>query len=196
MSSSTTHTPLPSHTQTFLETCASASALTFGTYTLKSRRVSPYFFNIGVFHRSTPLRALSTAFAHTIASHSSPEPLDFDVLFGPAYKGIPLATTTVEKLAALDEARFGGVSYAFNRKEAKTYGDGGNIVGCPLKGKRVLIIDDVITAGTAIREAVDVIEKEGGTLVGVVVAIDRQEVAPGKEGEQDAFSLLLELGGT
>jgi len=92
-----------------------------------------------------------------------------------AYKGIPLATATVDKLAELDEAKFGKLSYSFNRKEAKDHGEGGVIVGAPLKGKRVLIIDDVITAGTAMREAIDIIRKQGGTLVGVVIALDRME---------------------
>lgn len=159
--------------------------MTFGTYTLKSGRISPYFFNIGVFCKGSLLYALSNAFSQTIAAHSDPAPLEFDILFGPAYKGIPLAATTVEKLALLDEKRFGEVSYAFNRKEVKAYGDGGSIVGAPLKGKRVLIIDDVMTAGTAIRESVEIIMKEGGTLVGVVVALDRQEKAPAKEGETE-----------
>jgi orotate phosphoribosyltransferase len=93
----------------------------------------------------------------------------------PAYKGIPLATTTIDKLAQLDIERFGLASYSFNRKEAKDHGEGGNIVDAPLKGKKVVIIDDVITAGTAIREAISIISREGGLLVGIVVAFDRQE---------------------
>lgn len=100
------------------------------------------------------------------------------MLFGPAYKGIPLATATVDKLAELDGERFGGVSYSFNRKEAKDHGEGGNIVGAPLKGKKVMIVDDVITAGTAMREAIDIIRREGGELVGVIVALDRMEKMP------------------
>ncbi|KAF1812084.1 orotate phosphoribosyltransferase [Eremomyces bilateralis CBS 781.70] len=176
---------IPPHKSSFLSHCLSADALSFGTYTLKSGRQSPYFFNAGLFHRGPLIRAISTAFAHTLAS----TPLPFDVLFGPAYKGIPLAATVVDKLAGLDEERYGNVSYSFNRKEAKDHGEGGSIVGAGLKGKRVVIIDDVITAGTAIREAIEVIEREGGKLVGIVVAFDRQERMPsasekGEGGEE------------
>ena len=183
--SSTTSIPLPSYKADFLKACTNSPALSFGSYTLKSGRQSPYFFNIGVFHKASLLNALSLAFAHTIANHSDPEPLEFDVLFGPAYKGIPLATTALDKLATLDEKRFGEISYSFNRKEVKTHGDGGSLVGSTLKGKRVLIIDDVMTAGTAVKEAVEIIEKEGGKLVGIVIAMDRQEKAPSKEGDSD-----------
>lgn len=181
----TSSSALPTYKRDFLHACTSSSCLTFGTYTLKSGRISPYFFNIGVFHKARLLSALSLAFANTIAAHSDPSPLDFDILFGPAYKGIPLACTTVEKLASVDEKRFGEISYAFNRKEVKAYGDGGSIVGAPLKGKKVLIIDDVMTAGTAVNEAVDIIKQQGGTLVGIVIALDRQEKTPAKEGESE-----------
>ena len=175
---------LPLHRQQFLETCLSASALKFGTFILKSGRQSPYFFNAGLFHRGYLIRALSTAYAHTLASHT-PQ-LEFDVLFGPAYKGIPLATATVDRLADMDAARFGLVSYSFNRKEAKDHGEGGSIVGAPLRGRRVVIVDDVITAGTAIREAIEIIRKEGGELVAIVVAVDRMEKMPkfGADGKQ------------
>ena len=169
---------IPSWKSDFLSSCLSSSALRFGTFTLKSGRSSPYFFNAGVFHTAAPLHALSLAFAHTIAAHSTPAPLEFDVLFGPAYKGIPLAVTTIGQLAALDERRFGDVAYSFNRKEVKAHGDKGTLVGAALQGKRVLIVDDVMTAGTAVREAVDIITKEGGTLVGIVVALDRMEKMP------------------
>jgi orotate phosphoribosyltransferase len=156
---------------TFIQSCIASSALKFGTFTLKSGRQSPYFFNAGLFHRADLLNAISTAFAQTLAaSHIS-----FDVLFGPAYKGIPLVVSSVDKLAQLDVQRYGGVSYSFNRKEAKDHGEGGNIVGAGLRGKRVVIVDDVITAGTAIREAISIIKREGGELVGIVVAFDRQE---------------------
>lgn len=168
---------LPPWKSSFLAFCYSAKSLTFGTYTLKSGRISPYFFNAAVFHEASLLQALSLAFAHTIESHSSPR-LDFDVLFGPAYKGIPLATATVLSLANVDKERFKDIGYAFDRKQVKNYGDGGIIVGKPLRGKRVLIIDDVITAGTAIRESIDIIQKEGGTLVGIVVMLDRMEKKP------------------
>jgi orotate phosphoribosyltransferase len=164
-----------------LSSCTAAGCLTFGTYTLKSGRISPYFFNAGRLHSATLLRSLSTAFAHTIASYSPS--LDFDVLFGPAYKGIPLAAVVTEKLATVDESRFGNISYSFNRKEKKAYGDGGSIVGADLKGKRVIIVDDVMTAGTAVREAVDIIEHEGGSLVGIVVVLDRMEKMPPQAGQ-------------
>ena len=149
---------------TFLQACLSASVLTFGEYTLKSGRKSPYFFNAGLFYRASLLRAISTAFAQTLIHHSDSNPsFAFDVIFGPAYKGVPLATATVDKLAELDEARFGEVGYSFNRKEAKDHGEGGAIVGAPLNGKKVVIIDDVITAGTAMREAIEIIKVQGGS---------------------------------
>lgn len=172
---------LQPHTSTFLDVCIRSGVLTFGTYKLKSQRISPYFFNAGLFHRADLLRSISAAYAETLATYRASldgAPLEFDVLFGPAYKGIPLATATVEKLAGLDETRFGGLSYSFNRKEAKDHGEGGTIVGAPLAGKRAVIVDDVITAGTAIREAIDIIRKEKGILVGIVVALDRMEKMP------------------
>jgi orotate phosphoribosyltransferase len=175
----TTSSPTPK--ALFLEKCLSASALTFGTYTLKSGRQSPYFFNAGLFHRADLLKTISTAYAQTLVSSG----WDFDVLFGPAYKGIPLATAAVDKLAQIDEEKYGGKSYSFNRKEAKDHGEGGSIVGAGLRGKRVVITDDVITAGTAIREAIHIIEKEGGTLVGILVAFDRLEKTPAREGEDE-----------
>lgn len=212
--STTTSNSLPPWKTDFLASCKSANALTFGTYTLKSGRVSPYFFNAGLFHRADLLTTLSTAFAETIASYASPsqnpetdsqnhsKPLEFDILFGPAYKGIPLAAATLSHLAALSPTHFSHISYAFNRKEAKTHGDGGSIVGAPLKGKRVVIIDDVITAGTAIKEAVEIIQKEGGTLVGVVVALDRMERMPsasdggggGSDGQETEGTGLSAIG--
>ncbi|KAK3062784.1 Orotidine 5'-phosphate decarboxylase, partial [Coniosporium uncinatum] len=146
----------------------------FGTFTLKSKRVSPYFFNAGLFHKAKLARKLSTAYAQTLAA----EGITFDVLFGPAYKGIPLSALTVDKLVDVDESKYADISYSFNRKEAKDHGEGGNIVGAPLSGKRVVIIDDVITAGTAIREAIEIIKREGGQLVGIIVAFDRQEKTP------------------
>jgi orotate phosphoribosyltransferase len=170
---------LPEYKQNFLKDCVSAGALKFGTFTLKSKRVSPYFFNAGLFHRADLLRSMSLAYAHTMKAHGeSDSSFEFDVLFGPAYKGIPLAATTIDKLADLDVAKYGKKSYSFNRKEAKTHGEGGNIVGASLKGQKIVIIDDVITAGTAIREAIDIIKREGGELVGIIVAFDRQEKTP------------------
>lgn len=167
---------LPTYKSTFLQSCLSASVLTFGTYKLKSGRQSPYFFNAGLFHTASLVRSISTAYAHTLLAYVKENPdFKFDILFGPAYKGIPLATATVDKLAELDEERFGEVSYSFNRKELKDHGEGGVIVGAPLHNKRVVIIDDVITAGTAMREAIEIIRAQGGTLVGVIVALDRKE---------------------
>ncbi|KAI9810938.1 MAG: orotate phosphoribosyltransferase [Thelocarpon impressellum] len=175
--------PRPSQAA-FLRACLVNEILRFGTFQLKSGRVSPYFFNAGLVHRADILSSMSAAYASTILA-SSAALGDIDVLFGPAYKGIPLATSTVGALAALAPERFGKVSYAFNRKEAKTHGEGGTIVGAPLAGKRVLIIDDVITAGTAIREAVAMIAAEGGVLAGIVVALDRQERVGPPPGEAD-----------
>lgn len=170
---------IPAYKAAFLQSCITGGILTFGTFELKSKRISPYFFNAGLFHRADLLRSISTAYAQSICDYLSTHPdLQFDVVFGPAYKGIPLATATVGKLAQIDPDRFEGLSYSFNRKEAKDHGEGGIIVGAPLKGKRVLIVDDVITAGTAMREAIDIIRKEGGELSGVIVALDRMEKMP------------------
>jgi len=170
---------LPEYKQAFLKDCVHAGALKFGTFTLKSKRISPYFFNAGLFHRADLLRSISSAYAHTLKAHSDADAsFEFDVLFGPAYKGIPLAAAAVDKLADLDMEKYGHKSYSFNRKEAKDHGEGGNIVGASLKGQKIVIVDDVITAGTAIREAIDIIKKEGGELVGIIVAFDRLEKTP------------------
>ncbi|KZF25371.1 orotate phosphoribosyltransferase [Xylona heveae TC161] len=181
---------LPAYKTAFLNSCLSAQILKLGSFTLKSGRQSPYFFNAGLFHRADLLLTISDAYAQTIAAaRSSGELGEFDVLFGPAYKGIPLATATVGRLAEVDRAQFGSLSYSFNRKEAKTHGEGGNIVGAPLKGKRVVVVDDVITAGTAIREAMDIIAKEGAILVGIIVALDRMERMPDPRGEKEGQEL-------
>ncbi|KAF2098705.1 orotate phosphoribosyltransferase [Rhizodiscina lignyota] len=164
---------LASYKSKFLSDCVSAEALKFGTFTLKSKRISPYFFNAGLFHSAKLARSISAAYASTLASAN----IEFDVLFGPAYKGIPLAALTVDKLGGIDP-KYENISYSFNRKEAKDHGEGGNIVGASLTGKRIVIIDDVITAGTAIREAIEIIKREGGTLVGILVAFDRLEKTP------------------
>lgn len=165
---------MPSATQKeFLKTCTDNQILKFGSFTLKSGRNSPYFFNAGLFDTGKLLSTLCQAYADTIKSSA----LEFDVLFGPAYKGIPLAAVTASKLG--DSGRY--VGYAFNRKEKKAHGEGGSLVGSSMKDKKVMIIDDVMTAGTAVREAIDIIKAEGGILVGIIVALDRQEVATGSE---------------
>lgn len=186
---------LPAFKTSFIETCVKAGALKFGTFTLKSGRVSPYFFNAGLFHRSELALSIGDAYANALHEGVSEErSFEFDVLFGPAYKGIPLAAMSVCQLASIDRQRYGKISYSFNRKEAKDHGEGGSIVGAPLKGQRIVIIDDVITAGTAIREAIDIIKKEGGQLVGIIVAMDRQEKAPAGPGEDEEASRPSAIG--
>lgn len=161
------------HFQTqFLDFATSEDILSFGEFTLKSGRKSPYFFNAGLFNSGASLAQVGRSYAAAIVEAN----LDFDVLFGPAYKGIPLVSSTAIALSQ----DFGiNKPYCFNRKEAKDHGEGGNIVGAKLAGK-VLIIDDVITAGTAIREVMGLIEKAGAEATGVVVALDRQEKGKGE----------------
>ncbi len=151
----------------FLDFALDLGVLRFGQFTLRSGRVSPYFFNAGLFNSGAALARLGRFYARTIVDAK----LEFDVLFGPAYKGIPLAAVTA---AALHEQHGIDVPYAFNRKEAKAHGEGGRVVGSALEGK-VLIIDDVITAGTAIKESMQLISSEGARAAGVVIALDRQE---------------------
>lgn len=155
----------------FISSAVDCKALKFGTFTLKSGRQSPYFFNLGLFSKGKDVSALAAGYAQVIIDSG----LDFDVLFGPAYKGIPLAALTVAKLAEIGGEKWQNVEYAFNRKEKKDHGEGGNIVGSPLEGKRVLIIDDVMTAGTAINEAFEIISQNKGVVKGIVIALDRQE---------------------
>ncbi|WP_020682341.1 orotate phosphoribosyltransferase [Marinobacterium rhizophilum] len=156
----------------FIEFAIERGVLRFGEFTLKSGRTSPYFFNAGLFNSGEALARLGKYYAAAIENAGIP----FDVLFGPAYKGIPLATTAAVSLAT-DFQR--DVPYVFNRKEAKAHGEGGNLVGAELKG-RILIIDDVITAGTAIREVMQIIEKAGATPAGVVIALNRMERGQGE----------------
>jgi len=156
----------------FVDFMLEIGALKFGEFTLKSGRVSPYFFNAGQFNQGNHLSRLGQFYAQAIEVSS----IKFDVLFGPAYKGIPLAAATA---IALNDSFNRSVPYSFNRKEAKDHGEGGNIVGHPLEGD-ILIIDDVITAGTAIREAKVIIEANGAKTKGVVVALDRQEKGKGE----------------
>ncbi|GMQ88638.1 MAG: orotate phosphoribosyltransferase [Gammaproteobacteria bacterium] len=151
----------------FLEFAIQAGVLRFGEFTLKSGRTSPYFFNAGLFNTGQHLARLGRFYARTIVDSG----IRFDVLFGPAYKGIPLATAA--GIALADHHNL-NVPYCFNRKETKDHGEGGNLVGAPLQGD-ILIIDDVITAGTAIRESLAIIDKAGARAAGVVIALDRQE---------------------
>ncbi|TKA31287.1 hypothetical protein B0A50_02132 [Salinomyces thailandicus] len=167
---------IPEWKTTLIQTALQSNILTFGTFTLKSHRISPYFVNCGLFSRAKLIKAISSAYARELHAQTLRDPkFHFDVLFGPAYKGIPLCATVCDKLADLDEARYGEVGYSFNRKEVKDHGEGGLMVGEQLKGKRCVIIDDVMTAGTAIREAIEIIKSQGGELVGIIVAVDRQE---------------------
>ncbi|MDN3555880.1 orotate phosphoribosyltransferase [Halomonas maura] len=158
---------LQPYQQAFIEFAIEQGVLRFGEFTLKSGRVSPYFFNAGLFKTGRALAALGRFYAQAIADSG----LEAEVLFGPAYKGIPLAATTAVALADHHDR---DLPYAFNRKEAKAHGEGGNIVGAALAG-RILIVDDVITAGTAIREVMGLIDAAGASAGGVVVALDRQE---------------------
>jgi orotate phosphoribosyltransferase len=151
----------------FIEFAIDAGVLRFGDFTLKSGRVSPYFFNAGLFNTGRQLARLGRFYAQAIIDSK----IRFDVLFGPAYKGIPLAAAAGIALADHHDRN---VPWCFNRKEAKDHGEGGNLVGAGLTGG-VLIIDDVITAGTAIRESVDIIQAAGAAPAGVVIALDRQE---------------------
>ncbi len=156
----------------FIELALKAEVLRFGEFKLKSGRSSPYFFNAGLFNTGHALARLGQYYANTIVDSD----LEFDTLFGPAYKGIPLASTCA---IALFEHHQRNVPYCFNRKEAKDHGEGGSLVGAPLKGK-VLIIDDVITAGTAIRESMQIIQQAGAEAAGVLIALDRQERGQGE----------------
>lgn len=156
----------------FVEFCLRLGVLRFGSFTLKSGRQSPYFFNAGLFNSGGAIAQLGRFYAQAIMQSG----IAHDMLFGPAYKGIPLVTSTAVALA--DEHQR-DLPWAFNRKEAKDHGEGGTIVGAPLKG-RVLIVDDVITAGTAIRESIDIIRAAGATPAGIVLALDRQEKGKGE----------------
>lgn len=158
--------------QEFIEFALSRQVLKFGSFTLKSGRTSPYFFNAGLFNTGGDLAKLGRFYAAALMDAG----IDFDVLFGPAYKGIPIATTTA---VALAEHHGHDVPYCFNRKEAKTHGEGGSLVGSPLKG-RIMLVDDVITAGTAIRESMEIIQAQGAALAGVLIALDRQERGKGE----------------
>jgi orotate phosphoribosyltransferase len=152
----------------FIDFIAQAGILKFGEFTLKSGRISPYFFNAGLFNTGEQLAKLGEFYAQAIVDSG----LDYDVLFGPAYKGIPLATTTC---VALFNRHHQNKPYAFNRKEKKAHGEGGSVVGADLQGQSVLLIDDVMTAGTAIRESMTLLAQEQAKPAGVIIALDRQE---------------------
>jgi orotate phosphoribosyltransferase len=154
----------------FFKLALEHQVLRFGSFTLKSGRVSPYFFNLGRIASGGALRALGQAYAEAIVESK----LQFDLLFGPAYKGIPLAAAVACALAELGR----DLPFAYNRKEAKDHGEGGLLVGAEVKGRRVLIVDDVLTAGTALRESDTLLRQAGAVPVAAITALDRQEVGP------------------
>ncbi|MFP2769135.1 orotate phosphoribosyltransferase [Oceanisphaera sp. KMM 10153] len=156
----------------FIEFAMAKEVLKFGEFTLKSGRKSPYFFNAGLFNSGRDLARLGRFYAAALVDANT----QYDVLFGPAYKGIPIASATAVQLAEVHDQ---DVPYCFNRKEAKTHGEGGNLVGSELAG-RIMLVDDVITAGTAIRESMDIIQAKGAELAGVLIALDRQEKGKGE----------------
>jgi orotate phosphoribosyltransferase len=156
----------------FIEFALAKKVLRFGEFTLKSGRISPYFFNAGLFNTGGDLAKLGRFYAQALVNSG----IEFDVLFGPAYKGIPIATTTAVALADHHQR---DVPYCFNRKETKTHGEGGQLVGSPLQGN-IMLVDDVITAGTAIRESMTIIQAQGANLAGVLIALDRQEKGQGE----------------
>lgn len=169
----------------FIEFCLAHQAMRFGSFTLKSGRISPYFFNAGVFHTGEALSIVGGYYVKALCAAS----IDFDVLFGPAYKGIPLVSATA---IAFFTAYHRIVPYTFDRKEIKNYGESGPLVGAPLCGQRVVIVDDVITAGTAIQNSIRLIREAGGILVGIVVLLDRQERAA--QGISTVQSIEAEYG--
>ena len=177
---------MTSHHSRFLQLAIKVDALRFGEFTLKSGRCSPYFFNAGQFNSGAALAELAACYADAVEAAA----LDFDLLFGPAYKGIPLATAL-----GCEFARRGrDLPLAFNRKEAKDHGEGGRLIGAALAGRRALIVDDVITAGTAIRESLAIIAEAGGTPAGIVIALDRQERVREDASESAAQSVAREHG--
>jgi orotate phosphoribosyltransferase len=163
--------PAQFNPQAFIELALSRGVLKFGEFTLKSGRVSPYFFNAGLLNDGEALSLLASGYADTLIKCDNVE-----VVFGPAYKGIPFVAATA---VALSQNHGVSVPWGFNRKEAKDHGEGGVLVGASVEGKKVWIIDDVITAGTAIREVVSILKKAGAEIAGVLVALDRQEKGQG-----------------
>lgn len=174
------------HRTRFLQLALDAQALRFGQFTLKSGRTSPYFFNAGRFDSGRLMAGLAACYVDAAEAAG----VEFDLMFGPAYKGIPLATAVACDYAA----RGRDLPLAFNRKEAKDHGEGGTLIGAPLAGRRVLIVDDVITAGTAIREALAIIRAAGGIPAGIVVALDRQEIASETDSRSAAQAVAEEAG--
>ena len=168
----------------FLALASRCEVLRFGEFTLKSGRVSPYFFNAGRFDSGTALAELAKCYVDALAADG----IAFDMLFGPAYKGLPLATAVGIELAA----RGRDVPIAFNRKEIKAHGEGGQLIGAPLRG-RVLIVDDVVTAGTAVRESVALIRQAGAEVVGVLVALDREERGTGERSATAEIAAEFDL---
>ena len=174
----------------FIEFALSKGVLKFGEFTLKSGRTSPYFFNAGLFNSGADLARLGRYYAAALQDSG----IEFDVLFGPAYKGIPIASATA---ISLFEHHQKDVPYCFNRKEKKDHGEGGNLVGANLHGK-IMLVDDVITAGTAIRESMDIVEANGASLAGVLIALDRQEKGKGElsaiqEVERDYHAKVIAI---
>ncbi len=154
----------------FIEFALDTKVLRFGEFKTKAGRLSPYFFNLGLFNTGSTLAKLADFYAKTLLAARERGEIEFDMIFGPAYKGIPLAAAVAVKLAEMGC----DIPYAFNRKEAKDHGEGGTIVGAPLQGK-VIVIDDVISAGTSVRESVNLIKAAGATPSGVLIALDRME---------------------
>ncbi len=174
----------------FIEFAIERGVLKFGEFTLKSGRTSPYFFNAGLFNQGSDLARLGRFYAAALQDSG----VEFDVLFGPAYKGIPIATAAA---IALFDTYQKDVPYCFNRKEKKDHGEGGNLVGSPLQG-RVMLVDDVITAGTAIRESMEIVQANGAELAGVLIALDRQEKGKGElsaiqEVERDYNATVISI---
>jgi orotate phosphoribosyltransferase len=169
--------------QQFIEFSLAAKVLSFGEFVTKAGRLSPYFFNAGLFHDGQTLGQLAQFYAKTLLDSQ----IEFDMLFGPAYKGITLASSTAVALAGMGR----NTAFAYNRKEAKDHGEGGTIVGAKLQG-RVVIIDDVISAGTSVRESVQMITAAGATPCAVLIALDRMERA-GKDGEMSDLSAVQEV---
>jgi orotate phosphoribosyltransferase len=170
--------------QQFIQLILQRNILQFGNFTLKSGRNSPYFFNAGLFNSGAILRQVGMYYAMTIQDSGLP----YDVLFGPAYKGIPLVCSTAIALARYNRE----APFTFNRKEAKDHGEGGQIIGAPLNGK-VLLIDDVITAGTAMRESIQLVKLAGGEVSGIVVAFDRQEKGLGEQSVIEEFQNIHKI---